>query len=212
MPYATLRRTKRVHQSFAYLHRVYVSHVYSNVYIYIYINRNISVYSYITTRCGLRHAGNDKSQEHHMTRNSHKSLNLLFDAFGGQGMKSILAFCKNEKYGMHIPCAQHWVTAWLLPCSHVPTSHCINSPIRFSMNHHLWCKNPTHHQIKDISNFEWKHRLRPPALPWGIHGLGNPICWIRTALCRPTCRMKPVGQYVQAPATVLSRLVPKSYP
>ena len=70
MPYATLRGTKRNHPSIAYLHRVHTSHVYSITYIYVYTKRNISVYSYITTRCGLRLAGNDTAQEHHMTRDS----------------------------------------------------------------------------------------------------------------------------------------------
>ena len=36
------------------------------IFIYVYIIRNISVYSYITTRCGLRHAG-----KRHDARTSH---------------------------------------------------------------------------------------------------------------------------------------------
>ena len=122
MPYATLRGTKRNHPSIAYLHRVHTSHVYSITYIYVYTKRNISVYSYITTRCGLRLAGNDTAQEHHMTRDSQTKHWLFFlTHLADRGWNLFLLFARIKIWYAYTMCPAlgHSMTITMKSCTNI---------------------------------------------------------------------------------------------
>ena len=117
--------TQASHICIVYIHRMYIQ-----LHIYMYI-QNATYRSIHTSPRVVVYVSQEMTRHKNITwQEIHKqNTDSSFWRIWRTGDEIYSCFLQESKYGMHIPCAQHWVTAWLLPWSHAPTSYGIIFPV-----------------------------------------------------------------------------------